>query len=93
MPKVTLSTGSILLLIYLRDISKTKINDLKISASRIWFTLKRFTPFYKIVFKEVMEKIRDLNSMKLSYFSFICKEIKSHIYHLPPSTRNEGNTS
>ena len=93
MPNVALSIASILLMIYLIKQTKTKIEKLKISATRVWFTIKKFSAFYKIIIKEVFEKIKKSSSFGLSNFSSICLIKKSEIYQKPPSTRSEGNTT
>lgn len=93
MPNVALSIASILLMIYLRKQTKTKIEKLKISATRVWFTIKKFSAFYKIIIKEVFEKIKKSSSFGLSNFSSICLIKKYEIYQKPPSTRSEGNTT
>ena len=93
MPKVALSTVSILMIIFFRKQTKIKIEELKICATRVWFTIKKFSAFYKIILKDFFEKLEKSNSIRLSYLSSICVKKKSQIFQKPPSTRNEGNTT
>lgn len=93
MPKVSLSTASILLLIFSRKQTKVKIKELKVCATRVWFTIKKFSSFYKIILKEIYEEIEKLITIELSLFSSICLAKKSKIFQKPPSTKSEGNTS